>query len=70
MTREESLAIRATISDFRPLEAVAENRLNRVNARLQTEVDEIKLRHLQGQAEEIRFWMKLGTLVNNGAVAQ
>jgi hypothetical protein len=70
MTRDESLAIRATISDFRPLEAMAENRLNRVNARLQTEIDEIKFRQLQGEAEEIKFWMKLGTLINREAVAQ
>jgi hypothetical protein len=52
------------------LEAMAENRLNRVNARLQTEIDEIKIRQLQGEAEEIKFWMKLGSRVNKEAVAQ
>jgi hypothetical protein len=63
-TIDEAKSIQAAVHDFRPIEDLAKSRLESVRKSLETESDDLKIRNLQGRAEELRYWAELGERVN------
>lgn len=63
-TKEEAERLRAAIHDVRPIEELAKARLESVRDQLETEEDDLKLRKLQGEAKELRYWLIIGARIN------
>lgn len=62
-TKAAAEKLQAAVNDFSVIEELAKERLETVREELEKEVDEIKLRQLQGRAKELSFWTKIGDRV-------
>lgn len=65
MTSDQKAAIKSAVRDFVPISELAADRIQKAQDQLSTCMDLDKLRQLQGQIEEAKYWQKLGALAGS-----